>query len=113
VFVTDYLKEHKAFYMYENADGRTVAATDLLFPGLGEVVGASQREHRPEVLLRRIGECGLKAEDYAWYYDLRRFGTCPHSGFGLGLERMLRYLTGVENIRDVIAYPRTPGNILF
>lgn len=113
VFVTDYPKEHKAFYMYVNEDDKTVAATDLLFPKLGEIVGASQREDRLEVLQKRIQECGLRAEDYDWYCDLRRFGSCTHSGFGLGVERMMRYITGVENIRDVIAYPRTPGNILF
>lgn len=113
VFVTDYPKEQKAFYMYLNDDGKTVAATDLLFPKLGEIVGASQREGRLEVLERRIAECGLKQEDYDWYCDLRRFGSCMHSGFGLGVERMLRYITGVENIRDVIAYPRTPKNIMF
>ncbi len=113
VFVTDYPKEQKAFYMYLNEDGRTVAATDLLFPKLGEIVGASQREDRLEVLKQRISECGLKQEDYDWYCDLRRYGSCTHSGFGLGLERMLRYITGVENIRDVIAYPRTPKNIMF
>ncbi len=113
VFVTDYPKEQKAFYMYLNEDGRTVAATDLLFPKLGEIVGASQREDRLEVLLQRIDECGLRREDYDWYCDLRRYGSCTHSGFGLGVERMLRYITGVENIRDVIAYPRTPKNIMF
>ena len=113
VFVTDYPKEQKAFYMYLNDDGKTVAATDLLFPKLGEIVGASQREDRLEVLQKRIEECGLKQEDYDWYCDLRRFGSCTHSGFGLGVERMLRYITGVENIRDVIAYPRTPKNIMF
>ncbi len=113
VFVTDYPKEQKAFYMYLNEDEKTVAATDLLFPKLGEIVGASQREDRLEVLQRRIAECGLKQEDYDWYCDLRRYGSCTHSGFGLGLERMLRYITGIENIRDVIAYPRTPKNLLF
>ena len=113
VFVTDYPKEQKAFYMYLNDDGKTVAATDLLFPKLGEIVGASQREDRLEVLKQRIDECGLKQGDYEWYCDLRRYGSCTHSGFGLGLERMLRYVTGVENIRDVVAYPRTPKNILF
>ena len=99
--------------MYQNDDGETVAATDLLFPKLGEIVGASQREHRLEKLQKRIKECGLKEEDYAWYCDLRRYGSCVHSGFGLGVERMMRYITGMENIRDVIAYPRTPGTILF
>lgn len=113
VFVTDYPKEQKAFYMYLNDDGQTVAATDLLFPKLGEIVGASQREDRLDVLKQRIAECGLNQEDYDWYCDLRRYGSCTHAGFGMGLERMLRYITGVENIRDVIAYPRTPNNIMF
>ena len=108
VFVTDYPKDIKAFYMKVNDDGETVAATDLLFPGLGEIVGASEREARYDVLLNRIKEMGLNPDDYSWYLDLRKFGTCTHSGFGMGLERMMRYLTGVENIRDVIPYPRAP-----
>ena len=108
VFVTDYPKGIKAFYMKVNDDGETVAATDLLFPGLGEIVGASEREARYDVLVNRIKEMGLNPEDYAWYTDLRRYGTCTHSGFGLGLERMMRFITGMENIRDVIPYPRAP-----
>ncbi len=113
VFVTDYPKECKSFYMRLNDDNQTVAATDLLFPGLGEIVGSSQREERYDVLIRRIHELGLKEEDYAWYLDLRRYGTCQHSGFGMGIERMMRYITGMENIRDVIPYPRTPNSAEF
>lgn len=112
VFVTHYPKEQKAFYMLVEEDG-TVGATDLLFPGIGEVVGASEREYRYEVLKERIVECGLDLSEYQWYLDTRRFGTCQHSGFGIGLERLMRYITGMENIRDVIAYPRTPGNAEF
>lgn len=108
VFVTDYPKEIKAFYMRVNDDGKTVAATDLLFPGLGEIVGASEREERYDVLVERIKELGLNVEEYEWYCDLRRFGTCKHSGFGMGVERMMRFVTGMENIRDVIPYPRAP-----
>ncbi|MBP5661752.1 MAG: asparagine--tRNA ligase [Clostridia bacterium] len=113
VFVTDYPKECKSFYMRLNDDNETVAATDLLFPGLGEIVGASQREERLDMLLKRIKELGLKEEDYDWYLDLRRYGTCQHSGFGMGVERMMRFITGMENIRDVIPYPRTPNNAEF
>ncbi|MBE5901503.1 MAG: asparagine--tRNA ligase [Lachnospiraceae bacterium] len=113
VFVTDYPKEQKAFYMYQNPDGETVAATDLLFPQIGEIVGGSQREDRLERLQDRIRECGLCEEDYGWYLDLRRYGSAPHSGFGMGTERLMRYITGVENIRDVVPYPRTPGGIAF
>lgn len=113
VFVTDYPKECKSFYMRLNDDNETVAATDLLFPGLGEIVGSSQREERYDVLIQRIHELGLKEEDYAWYLDLRRYGTCQHSGFGMGIERMMRYITGMENIRDVIPYPRTPNSAEF
>lgn len=113
VFVTDYPKLSKAFYMRVNDDNETVAATDLLFPGLGEIVGASEREERYDVLLQRIKEMGLDPEEYEWYLDLRRFGSAKHSGFGMGVERMLRFITGIENIRDVIAYPRTPKNAEF
>ncbi len=113
VFVTDYPKECKSFYMRLNDDNETVAATDLLFPGLGEIVGSSQREERYDVLMQRIHELGLKEEDYAWYLDLRRYGSCQHSGFGMGIERMMRYITGMENIRDVIPYPRTPNSAEF
>ncbi len=113
VFVTDYPKEIKAFYMRLNDDGRTVAAMDLLVPDVGEIVGGSQREERHDVLRRRIAEMGLKEEDYGWYLNLRRFGGAPHAGFGLGFERAVMYLTGMENIRDVIPYPRTPKSAEF
>ena len=113
VFLTDYPKEIKAFYMRLNDDGKTVAAADLLVPGIGELVGGSQREERMDVLLARMDELGLKKEDYSWYLDLRKFGGCKHSGFGLGFERMIMYLTGVANIRDVIPFPRTVGNCNF
>jgi asparaginyl-tRNA synthetase len=113
IFVTDYPKEIKAFYMRLNDDGRTVAAMDLLVPDVGEIVGGSQREERHDVLKRRIAEMGLKVGDYEWYLDLRRFGGAPHAGFGLGFERAVMYLTGMENIRDVIPYPRTPKSAEF
>ncbi len=113
VFVTDYPKEIKAFYMRLNDDERTVAAMDLLVPDVGEIVGGSQREERHDVLKRRIVEMGLRAEDYQWYLDLRRFGGAPHAGFGLGFERAVMYLTGMENIRDVIPFPRTPKSAEF
>ena len=113
VFVTDYPKEIKAFYMRLNDDGKTVAATDCLVPGIGEIIGGSQREERLDVLERRIVELGLEPEDYWWYLDLRRYGSCRHAGFGLGFERMVMYLTGVSNIRDVQPHPRTFGNAEF
>jgi len=113
VFVTDYPKEIKAFYMRLNDDGKTVAAADLLVPGVGELIGGSQREERLDVLLDRINELGLREEDYSWYLDLRRYGGAKHAGFGLGFERMIMYLTGVPNIRDVIPYPRTTGSAEF
>ena len=113
VFVTDYPKEIKAFYMKQNPDGKTVAATDLLVPGIGELIGGSQREDDIEKLKTRIKELGLKEEDYWWYLDLRRFGSAEHAGFGLGFERMMMYLTGMQNIRDVIPFPRTPKNCEF
>ena len=113
VFVTDYPKEIKAFYMRMNEDGKTVRAMDLLVPGVGEIIGGSQREEREDVLLERIEEFGLNKEDYWWYLELRKFGTATHSGFGLGFERMIMYLTGVSNIRDVIPFPRTPKNCEF
>jgi asparaginyl-tRNA synthetase len=113
VFVVDYPKEIKAFYMRQNPDGRTVAAMDLLVPGVGEIIGGSQREERYDELLRRIEEMGLRKEDYQWYLDLRRFGTAPHSGYGLGFERLIMYVTGMTNIRDVIPFPRTPKNADF
>ena len=113
VFVTDYPKDIKAFYMRLNEDGKTVRAMDLLVPGVGEIIGGSQREEREDILLERIEEFGLNKEDYWWYLELRKFGTATHSGFGLGFERMLMYLTGVSNIRDVIPFPRTPKNCEF
>jgi asparaginyl-tRNA synthetase len=96
-----------------NDDGRTVAAMDLLVPRVGEIIGGSQREERLEVLERRMRGCGLAPESLSWYLDTRRWGSCPHAGFGLGFERFLMYVTGVENIRDVIPFPRTPGNARF
>ena len=113
VFVTDYPKEIKAFYMKQNDDGKTVAATDLLVPGIGELIGGSQREDDIEKLKTRMKELELKEEDYWWYLDLRRYGSAPHAGFGLGFERMMMYLTGMANIRDVIPFPRTPKNCEF
>ena len=111
VFLTDYPKEIKAFYMRLNDDGKTVAASDLLVPGIGELVGGSQREERTDVLEKRMEECGLNKEDYKYYLDLRRYGGVTHSGFGLGFERMIMYLTGIGNIRDVLPFPRTFGSL--
>jgi len=113
VIVTDYPKEIKAFYMRLNDDGKTVRAMDVLVPRVGEIIGGSQREERHDVLLTRLREAGLDEKAYWWYLDLRRYGSVPHSGFGLGLERMMMYLTGLKNIRDVIPFPRTPGNAEF
>ena len=110
VFVTDYPREIKAFYMRLNDDGKTVAAMDLLVPGIGEIVGGSQREERLDVLMDSLGHFGLKPEDYGWYLDLRRYGGTKHCGFGLGFERMVMYLTGISNIRDVLPFPRTTGS---
>ncbi len=109
VFVTDYPKEIKAFYMRLNDDDKTVAAADMLVPGVGELIGGSQREERTDVLLSRIAELGLDRADYEWYIDLRRFGGVVHSGYGLGFERLIMYVTGIGNIRDVLPYPRTAG----
>ena len=113
VFVTDYPKDIKAFYMRMNDDNKTVAAMDLLVPGVGEIIGGSQREERLEVLERRMDELGLKREDYWWYLDLRKYGGTRHSGYGLGFERAVMYLTGMSNIRDVLPYPRTVKNAEF
>jgi asparaginyl-tRNA synthetase len=113
VVVTDYPKEIKAFYMRLNEDGKTVRAMDVLAPRIGEIIGGSQREERHGVLLEKIKAQGLPEEPYWWYLDLRRYGSAPHAGFGLGLERMLMYLTGMKNIRDVIPFPRTPGSADF
>ena len=112
-FVTDYPVEIKAFYMRLNDDGKTVAAADCLVPGIGEIIGGSQREERLDVLERRIGELGMDPAQYKYYCDLRRYGSCRHAGFGLGFERLVMYLTGVQNIRDVIPHPRTVGNAEF
>ena len=113
VFVTDYPKEIKAFYMRQNEDGKTVAAADCLVPGIGEIIGGSQREERLDVLEARIRELGMNPEDYKYYCDLRRYGSCRHAGYGLGFERMVMYLTGIGNIRDVELHPRTVGNAEF
>ena len=113
VFVIDYPAEIKAFYMRLNDDKKTVAAMDLLVPGVGEIIGGSQREERLEVLENRMNELGLKKEDYWWYLDLRKYGGTRHAGFGLGFERAVMYLTGVGNIRDVLPYPRTVNNAEF
>jgi asparaginyl-tRNA synthetase len=113
VFVTDYPKDIKAFYMRLNDDGRTVAAMDLLVPGVGELIGGSQREERLDVLEGRLQAQGLDLAPYEWYLDLRRYGTVPHAGFGLGFERLVQYCTGVDNIRDTIAFPRYPGHASF
>lgn len=111
VFVTDYPKEIKAFYMKLNDDNKTVAAMDLLVPGVGEIIGGSQREEDLDVLLGRMAELGLNEEDYWWYLDLRKYGGTKHAGFGLGFERMIMYMTGMSNIRDVVSFPRTVGNL--
>jgi asparaginyl-tRNA synthetase len=113
VFVTDYPAEIKAFYMKLNPDGKTVAAADLLAPGIGEIIGGSQREDNLEILQNKIKENGMKEEDYWWYLDLRKYGSARHAGFGLGFERMMMYLTGMQNIRDVIPFARTPKNCDF
>ena len=113
VFVTDYPKDIKAFYMKLNDDGKTVAATDMLVPGIGELIGGSQREDNFEKLQARIKELNMDEQDYWWYLNLRRYGSCVHSGFGLGFERMMMFLTGIQNIRDTIPFPRTPKNCDF
>ncbi len=113
VFVTDYPKEIKAFYMRQNDDGKTVAAMDLLVPGVGELIGGSQREEREDRLAARIREMGMEESDYSWYMDLRRYGGAKHAGFGLGFERMVMYVTGMSNIRDVLPFPRTVGTAEF
>jgi asparaginyl-tRNA synthetase len=113
VIVTDYPREIKAFYMKMNDDEKTVRAMDVLVPRLGEIIGGSQREDRLDRLEQRIREGGMKTEDYTWYLDLRRYGSVPHSGFGLGFERLIQYVTGMANIRDVIPYPRAAGQAEF
>lgn len=113
VFVTDYPADIKAFYMKQNPDGKTVAAADLLVPGIGEIIGGSQREENYDKLLSRMNELDMPIRNYDWYLDLRKYGSCVHSGFGLGFERAIMYLTGMQNIRDVIPFPRTPKNCEF
>ena len=113
VILHDYPKTIKPFYMRLNDDEETVAAMDILVPGIGEIVGGSQREERLDALEARMDEMGLVRENYWWYLDSRRFGTVPHSGFGMGFERLIMMITGITNIRDVIPFPRTPGNIDF
>ena len=113
VFVTDYPKEIKAFYMKQNEDGKTVRAMDVLFPKIGEIIGGSEREADYNKLMTRIEEMHIPMKDMWWYLDTRKFGTCPHSGFGLGFERLLLFVTGMSNIRDVIPFPRTPRNAEF
>jgi asparaginyl-tRNA synthetase len=113
IIMQNYPKDIKAFYMRINDDGKTVAAMDVLAPGIGEIIGGSQREERLDVFDARLEEMDLSKEDYAWYRDLRRYGTVPHSGFGLGFERLVAYVTGMQNVRDVIPFPRTPGNASF
>lgn len=113
IFVTDYPKDCKAFYMRVNDDNKTVAAMDMLVPGVGEIIGGSQREERYDVLVDRIKELGLNVDDYGWYLDLRKYGGVKHSGYGLGFDRILMYMTGMSNIRDVQMFPRTPGNVEF
>ena len=113
VFLTDYPKDIKAFYMRLNDDGKTVAATDLLVPFVGELVGGSHREERYDYLVKRMDELNMKKDGMEWYLDLRRFGGCKHAGFGVGFERLVMYVTGMQNIRDVIPFARTPKNLLF
>ena len=113
IFITDYPKEIKSFYMRQNDDGKTVAAMDMLVPGIGEIIGGSQREERLDLLEKRMEELGLDEKDYWWYLDLRRYGGTRHAGYGLGFERLIMYVTGIPNIRDVIPYPRTVGSAEF
>jgi asparaginyl-tRNA synthetase len=113
VVLQNYPKDIKSFYMRLNDDGKTVAAMDILAPGIGEIIGGSQREERLDVLDARLEEMNLNIDDYSWYRDLRRYGTVPHSGFGLGFERLVAYATGMQNVRDVIPFPRTPNNAAF
>jgi asparaginyl-tRNA synthetase len=113
VVLSDYPREIKPFYMKVNEDGKTVRAMDVLVPQVGEIIGGSQREDDYDTLLARIKETGLNPDDYWWYLELRKFGTAPHAGFGLGFERLIQFVTGMANIRDVIPFPRTPGNVSF
>ena len=111
VIVTDYPTAVKAFYMRQNSDNKTVAAMDVLFPGVGEMIGGSQREERIDCLKQAIDDFNIPLDAIGWYLDTRQFGTIPHSGFGLGLDRLVLFVTGMENIRDVIPFPRTPGHV--
>jgi asparaginyl-tRNA synthetase len=113
VILTDYPKDIKAFYMRQNDDEKTVRAMDILFPGIGEIIGGSQREERLDKLTQRMNEMNISTEELSWYLDTRRFGTCPHAGFGLGFERLVLFVTGMTNIRDVIPFPRFPKNAAF
>ncbi|NGX47996.1 MAG: hypothetical protein K1000chlam3_01382, partial [Chlamydiae bacterium] len=113
VFLKDYPEKIKAFYMRSNEDGKTVAAIDLLVPKIGELLGGSQREERLDMLEKKILAFGLSPDDYWWYLQLRKYGTVPHAGFGIGFERLIQFVTGMENIRDVIAFPRYPGHADF
>ena len=113
VFVMNYPKDIKAFYMRQNEDGKTVAAMDCLVPGVGEIIGGSQREERLDLLEKRMDELGLNKKDYWWYLDLRKYGTARHAGYGLGFERALMYITGIQNIRDAMSFPRTTGSAEF
>jgi asparaginyl-tRNA synthetase len=113
VVLIDYPKEIKAFYMKVNPDEKTVRAMDVLVPKIGEIIGGSQREDDHHILMKRIREAGLNPEDYWWYLDLRKYGSVPHAGFGLGFERLIQFVTGLSNIRDVIPFPRAPGNLAF
>ncbi len=113
VIITDYPKQIKAFYMRANEDQKTVAAMDVLVPKVGEIIGGSQREERLDVLQQKLKELGLHSEDYGWYLELRKFGSVPHAGFGVGFERLIQFVTGMENIRDVIPFPRYPGKAEF
>ena len=113
VILFDYPKDIKSFYMRLNEDDKTVGAMDILFPGIGEIVGGSQREERFDVLMKRMGEMDIPVEEMQWFLDTRKFGTCPHAGFGLGFERLILFVTGMTNIRDVIPFPRFPGNAEF
>ena len=113
VVITDYPKKIKAFYMRLNDDNKTVRAMDILFPGIGEIIGGSQREERLDVLNKNILDFNIDKQELWWYLETRKFGTCPHSGFGLGFERLIMFVTGMKNVRDVIAFPRTPQNADF
>ena len=113
VIIYDYPSDIKAFYMRLNEDDKTVRAMDVLFPGIGEIIGGSQREERLDILKKRMSDMGIDDKELWWYIDLRKYGTVPHSGFGLGFERMVMFCTGMSNIRDVIPYPRTPKNASF